>query len=107
MPAQLRGLLDRNVLTGLAVALIVAVVLISFTAAVTGHYDSASVRAWIDDLKWIAGLLGAGTALGRGLVAAGQRVADGHTEAAIVHLANTESLPGESTGLKPDGADVA
>lgn len=107
MPDQLRGLLDRNLLTALAVIAIVIFLLAASIAAVTGHYDSASVRAFVDDMKYVAGLLGLGAAVGRGVIAAGQRVADGHTEAAIVHLAGSENLPGASTGAVPDGADVA
>src|SRR4051812_28507671 len=84
MPKQLSGLLDRNVLTILAVAAIVIFILTAAIAAVTGHYDSASVRAFVDDMKYVAGLLGLGAAVGRGVVAAGQRVADGATEAALV-----------------------
>jgi hypothetical protein len=87
VPDQLRGLLDRNVLTMLAIGLLVAFILVSFVAAVTGHYDSASVRAWIDDIKWVAALLGTGTAIGRGLIAAAQRLGDGATEAALVSAA--------------------
>jgi hypothetical protein len=45
MFTKLRGLLDRNVLTALAIGLIVAFILISFIAALTGHYDRrASAR---------------------------------------------------------------
>jgi hypothetical protein len=84
VPDQLRGLLDRNVLTMLAIGAIVVVLLVSFVAAITGHYDSASVRAFIDDIKYLAALLGAGVAIGRGLIAAAQRIGDGATEAALV-----------------------
>jgi hypothetical protein len=105
VPDQFRGLLDRNILTALAVIGIVVFFAVAAVAAVTGHYDSASVRAFIDDMKYVAGLLGLGAAVGRGVIAAGQRVADGHTEAAIVHLAGSDNLPGASTGLVPDGAD--
>jgi small-conductance mechanosensitive channel len=102
MFTKLRGLLDRNVLTALAIGLIVAFILISFIAALTGHYDSASVRAWIDDVKWVAALLGGGTAIARGLIAAGQRVADGTTEAALVVAS---PVPTASTAPPPE-ADV-
>jgi hypothetical protein len=87
MKQHLRGLLDRNILTMLAIGLIVAFILISFVAALTGHYDSASVRAWIDDIKWVAALLGGGTAIARGLIAGAQRLGDGATEAALVSAA--------------------
>jgi hypothetical protein len=71
MPKQLSGLLDRNVLTILAVAAIVVVLLVAAVAAITGNYDSASVRAFIDDIKYLAAALGAGVAVARGLIAAG------------------------------------
>jgi hypothetical protein len=106
VPDQFRGLLDRNLLTALAVTAIGIFLAVASLAAVTGHYDSTSVRAFIDDMKYVAGLLGLGAAVGRGVIAAGQRVADGHTEAAIVHLAGSDDLPGATTGLKPEGADV-
>lgn len=61
--------LDRNVLTALAVVSIAIVLIVAAVAAVTGHYDSASVRAFIDDLKYLAAALGLGAAIGRGLKA--------------------------------------
>jgi hypothetical protein len=102
MPKQLSGLLDRNVLTILAVAAIVVVLLVAAVAAITGNYDSASVRAFIDDIKYLAAALGAGVAVARGLIAAAQRIGDGATEAALVSAA---PAPTDST-TPPAEAEV-
>jgi hypothetical protein len=101
MRKQLSGLLDRNVLTILAIAAIVVVFLVAAVAAITGNYDSASVRAFIDDIKYLAAALGAGVAVARGLIAAGQRIGDGATEAALV-----TSQPAEPIAAPPADAEV-
>jgi drug/metabolite transporter (DMT)-like permease len=114
MPDKLRGLMDRNILTAIAAIAAVACLLIAFGAAVTGHYDSASVRAFIDDIKWIAGVGLFGTAIGRGLLAAGQRIGDGHTEAILAQaqLRETaaappaEAAPPQTPPLQPSQTDV-
>lgn len=90
MPDKLRSLLDRNLLTGLALAAITLVFVVAALAAVTGHYDSASVRAFIDDIKYVAAALGVGAAVGRGLIAAGQRIGDGQTEAVLARAQLSE-----------------
>lgn len=69
----MKNLLNKNVLTVIALAVVVLVVLIALVAAITGNYDSASVRALIDDLKYLAAALGGGVAVARGLIAAAER----------------------------------
>jgi hypothetical protein len=78
----LKTLLDKNIVTIFALSLI-------GLAAVTGHYDSASVRAFVDDMKWIAGLLGAGVAVGRGLLGAGDRAGQ------VITLSSMEGDPSD------------
>jgi hypothetical protein len=87
MPKQLSGLLDRNVLTILAIGLIVAFILISFIAAITGHYDSASVRAFIDDIKYLAAAARRRRRRRARPHRRRQRIGDGATEAALVSAA--------------------
>jgi hypothetical protein len=109
MSDKIRSLIDRNLLTGLALAAITFVFVVAAVAAVTGHYDSASVRAFIDDIKYVAAALGVGTAVGRGLIAAGQRIGDGQTEAILAQaqLRETaadppaEAAPPQTSPLQP------
>ncbi len=73
-------LLDKNILTIAAVGLLALVVLIAVVAAITGNYDSESVRALVDDLKYIAAALTAAVALARGIKAAGEAKAHINTD---------------------------
>lgn len=75
----MKNLLDKNIVTIVALGLICTVVLVAAVAAITGHYNSGNVRAFVDDMKWIAGLLGAGVAVARGVRAAGDRAVQAQT----------------------------
>lgn len=76
---QLKELFDKNLLTIVALSLIAVTFTVAAVAAITGNYDSASVRLFVDDIKWIAGLLGAGVAVARGVRAAGDRAVQAQT----------------------------
>jgi hypothetical protein len=67
-----KGLLEKNVLTAIVVVLAALLVVVAAVAAITGNYDSESVRAFVDDIKYIVGILGAGVAVGRGIRSAGE-----------------------------------
>lgn len=83
-------------ITVLAVATVLILVLGGLVNVIAGH---ETFRAFLDDLKWVAGALGAGAGLGRGLLAAGGQVADAHVHAAALSAVGA----GRSEGEKADG----
>lgn len=99
-PSQLRGLLAPSPMTSIALGLIGLFLLVSFGAAVTGHYDSPSVRSWLDDIKYLAGLVGGGVAIARGLLALGDRQADGAVVAASLQA--DAQAQADIAAAKPD-----